>query len=226
MICPTSVIRITMIMIYQLLRADKPFYVGYSKNPKQRFNLHKYKFGTDIEMEILAKTTNGKKKEVEQYWIEKITQQGYILENKNKGGGGPSKNTRTKKSNEAYKEKRKNWSRKGIPQPSTYKKRIQMALKGKPKPAGWGDMMREINLGVPKPKGFGKKVSESQKGIPKEKNRKIILCYTKEGTYIDEYGSINLAAKATNSNPSSVSKVCRGVFGQTNGYQFKFKLEI
>ena len=58
MICPASVICITMIMIYQLLRANKPFYIGYSKNPKQRFNMHKYKFGTDIEMEILTETTN------------------------------------------------------------------------------------------------------------------------------------------------------------------------
>ena len=212
-----------MITIYQLLRADKPFYVGYSKNPNQRFNLHKYNFGTDIEMEILAETTNDKKKEIEQYWIDKITQQGHILENKNKGGGGPAKNTRTKESNDIFKQKRKTWSRKGTPQPSTYKKRIKMALKGKPKPEGFGDMMREVRLGVPKPEGFGKKVSESHKGIPKEKNRKGVLCYTKDGSYIGEYGSINLAAEATNSNPSTVSKVCRGIFGQTNGYKFKFK---
>ena len=210
-----------MIMIYQLLREDKPFYVGYSKNPKQRFNSHKYKFGTDIEMEILAKTTKDKKKKVEQYWIEKITQQGYILENKNKGGGGPSKNTRNEKSNNAFKEKRKNWSRKGVPQPLTYKKRIQMALKGKSKPEGFGERMREVRLGVSKPEGFGKKVSDSQKGIPKEKNRKAVLCYTKEGKYIGKYDSIKIAAEATNCNPSTISKVCRGIFKQTNGYKFK-----
>lgn len=210
-------------MIYQLLKNGKPFYVGYSKNPIQRFSLHKYKYGTDIEIEILAETINSKKKEVEQYWIEKIKQQGYKLKNKNKGGGGPSKNTRSEESIEDFKQKRKTWSRKGTPQPQTYKERIKMALKGKPKPKGFGDKLRKVSLGVPKPMGFGEKLSKTSKGIPKEKNRKEVICYTKEGVYIGEYISINHAAEATNSNPSTISKVCRGIFKQTNGYIFKFK---
>ena len=212
-----------MIIIYMLLRDKIPFYIGKTKNVKIRFPRHKYTHGTDIEIVILDEVEKDEWKFWECYWIEQFKQWGFILENKNKGGGGPKAGTRTKESIQGFKDKRKTWSRKGTPQPSTYKKRIQMALKGVPKPEGFGDMMRKVRLGVPKPEGFGEKVSKSHMGVKKPKLNKKVLCYTKEGSYITEYESIKEAAKKTNSNPSTISKVCRGIFKQTNGYKFKFK---
>ena len=172
-------------------------------------------------MEILEVVKNEDWKSRESYWINE--HKNYKLLNKNEGGGGPKAGTRTKESIEGFKEKRKTWSRKGIPQPKTYKKRIQMALKGVPKPEGFGDMMREVRKGVPKPEGHGAKISAKTKGKPKPKKYKPVLCYSKDGLYIMEYESIKEAAEKTNSNASTISKVCRGIFKQTNGYKFKYK---
>ena len=210
-----------MIAIYKLIRNNIPFYIGKSSNPKQRLYAHRLKYGTDVDMKILEVVKDEDWKSRESYWINE--HKSYKLLNKNEGGGGPKTGTRTKESIEGFKEKRKTWSRKGIPQPKTYKKRIQMALKGVPKPEGFGDMVSEVRKGVPKPEGFGAKISAKTKGKPHQKKYKPVLCYSKDGLYITEYKSIKEAAEKTNSNESTISKVCRGIFKQTNGYKFKYK---
>ena len=210
-----------MISIYKLIRNNIPFYIGKTIDPKHRLNAHRLTYGTDIDMKILEVVKNKDWESRESYWINE--HKNYKLLNKNEGGGGPKAGTRTKESIEGFKEKRKTWSRKGTPQPETYKKRIQMALKGVPKPEGFGDMMREVRKGVPKPEGHGAKISAKTKGKPHQTKYKPVLCYSKDGLYIMEYVSIKEAAEKTNSNTSSISKVCRGIFKQTNGYKFKYK---
>jgi hypothetical protein len=215
-----------MIVIYKLERDNIPFYVGYTKNPKQRESAHRLKYGTDIILIGLETVVESVKKIRESYWIEKLKDEGFELLNLNEGGGGPTVGYRSKSSINGFKEKRKNWSRKGIPQPPTYKERITLALKGKPKPEGFGDMMREVRLGVPKPEGMGLKVSQKLKGKSKPKQYKAVVCLSLKDEYIADYESINMAAEITKLNASSISKVCRGKMKSTGGYKWKFKLEI
>jgi hypothetical protein len=70
---------------------------------------------------------------------------------------------------------------------------------------------------------MGKKLSLSLKGKPKKGAYKPVLQYTLEGNIIKEWPSINHAAEGTNSNASTISKVCRGIFKQTNNFIWKYK---
>jgi hypothetical protein len=73
--------------IYILKRNDKPFYVGKSKNWKQRFSVHKNNFGKDIKIEIIDEVDDWRK--MEAHYILLFKSFGAKLTNKNKGGGGP-----------------------------------------------------------------------------------------------------------------------------------------
>lgn len=95
-------------------------------------------------------------------------------------------------------------------------------LKGMSKPEGFGAMMREVRLGVPKPEGTGDKISKKLMGRIST-SRKPVNQYDLEGKFIQDYPNIEIAATSTNSNPSTISKVCRGIFGKTNGFRWKFK---
>ena len=141
--------------------------------------------------------------------------------NKNNGGGGPLFQTLEAK------EKYKNWRKDKKPmlgkkQSKETIKRKSDALKGKPKPKGFGDMMRKVRLGVPKPEGTGEKISKALTGMPSKK-AKTVIQYDLKDNFIAEYANTLLAASATNSNSSTISKVCRGIFSQTNGYKWKYK---
>jgi hypothetical protein len=41
--------------------------------------------------------------------------------------------------------------------------------------------------------------------------------------FIAEYPNTMIAAEKTGSNSSTISKVCRGIFSQTNGFIWKYK---
>ena len=212
-----------MVAIYYLENNQGVFYIGYTKNPPHRICAHRSRFGIGIEMHILEYVEDNCKKYWECYWIEQFKQWGFMLENKNKGGGGPSS-----QSTEA-KEKYKLW-RKGKT-PMLGKKQSQItidrkskALKGRPKPEGFGDMMREVRKGVPKPEGMGAKISQKLKGKPNKK-AKITQQFDLDGNFIAEYPNTMIAAEKTGSNFSTISKVCRGIFSQTNGFIWKYKIK-
>jgi hypothetical protein len=79
-----------MVKIYILERNNIPFYVGKSKDPIRRKHTHTKKFGIDINLTIIDEVKISEWKIWECYWIEQFRQWGFKLENKNKGGGGPS----------------------------------------------------------------------------------------------------------------------------------------
>jgi group I intron endonuclease len=210
-----------MIKIYYLHKGDDiPFYVGYTKHLKNRLNDHRHKKGNGVEMIEIDECLEKDKKLIETMYIQLFKSWGFQLENKNDGGGGPSFQ------NEESILKYKNWRKDKKPmlgkkQSEETKKRKSDALKGKPKPEGFGDMMREVRLGVPKPKGFGDKISKANKGKASKK-AKTVLQYDLQGNFIAKYSNTLEAAAKTNSNSSTISKVCRGIFSQTNGYKWKY----
>lgn len=214
------------IIIYYLHKGDDiPFYIGYTKNSKHRLGHHRKKYGTLTEMVELDLVCNDDKKSIESMYIGLFRSWGFNLINKNDGGGGPLfHNDGTKaKISQWYVDNNHN-PRTGTKMSSLSKKRISKALKGKPKPEGFGEMMRSVRQGVPKPKGMGNKVSKNRnhKAVALKQQKKVIQLDL-DGNIIKEWDSINIAAEGTNSNPSTISKVCRGIFNQTNGFKWKFK---
>jgi hypothetical protein len=83
-------------------------------------------------------------------------------------------------------------------------------------------MMREVRKGVPKPEGMGARIAEKLRGKPSKK-AKIVQQFDLSGNFITEYPNTIVAAEKTGSNSSTISKVCRGIFSQTNGFIWKYK---
>ncbi len=211
-----------MIKIYYLHRGDNiPFYIGYTKHLKNRLNDHRRKKGNEVEMIEIDECLEEDKKLIETMYIQLFKSWEFNLENCNTGGGGPSFQT------EEAIQKYKNWRKDKKPmlgkkQSEETRKRKSDALKGKPKPEGFGDMMREVRLGIPKPEGMGEKVSKALKGKTSKKS-KTVTQYDLEGNFIAKYSNTLEAAAKTNSNSSTISKVCRGIFSQTNNYKWKYE---
>lgn len=78
--------------IYELSRNGVPFYIGKTVNPSHRINSHIQKWGKDVTLVIIDEIVGDKTQwvPIESYWIEQYKQWGYVLENKNNGGGGKS----------------------------------------------------------------------------------------------------------------------------------------
>lgn len=171
--------------IYILEKNNIPFYIGKSNTPKKRLWHHKQKFGKNINQIILDKVREDEWKFWESYWIEQFRQWGFILENKNKGGGGP-----TKWNSEWDTQERKN----AISNHPTRGDNISKSL---------------INHSQHYTPQIRKKMSESQKGIPKPfteehiknikqaklKQAKPVLQYDLDGNFIQEWESKGQAAK-------------------------------
>lgn len=207
--------------IYCLEKNNIPFYIGYTKNIINRRNAHRTTFGLETEIVILDECSEYDKKFWETHYIHLFKSWGFILLNKNNGGGGPVTQS------EAAKAKYKIWrkdrkSTLGIKQSKITIQRKKDALTGKPKPKGFGEMMRKVRIGKPKPEGTGEKISKSLKGQKKEFSKEVSQLDL-EGNFIKNFRNAHEAGKETKSNPSSISKVCRGLFYQTNGFCWVFK---
>jgi len=79
-----------MIIIYSLEINNTPFYIGKCNNINVRFTQHKKTFGNNIKIKILELVEKKDWKIKEKYYIELFKSQGFKLENKNNGGGGPT----------------------------------------------------------------------------------------------------------------------------------------
>jgi len=82
------------ISIYYLHKGDNiPFYVGKTKNLKNRISGHKIKYGLDTFIEELEVVIKEDTKFAENYWIDQLKSWGFNLTNQNKGGGGLESHT-------------------------------------------------------------------------------------------------------------------------------------
>jgi len=81
----------------------------------------------------------------------------------------------------------------------------------------WGDKIKDKKTGHEcylNPER-GKKIGE--------KNSKIIIQYTLDGEFIKEWKSVSEAAKHTNTNIGSISRVTHGTLNKAGGYKWKYK---
>lgn len=201
-------------------------YIGKEKNNKlfTRESAHRKTYGNNIIYSYIDEVNSLNKddwKSLETYWIHQFRTWGFDVQNKNDGGGGPI--THSKESIEKYKIWRKD-KKPALGKKQSVETRLKKskALKGRPKPEGFGDEMRKVRIGKPKPKGTGEKISKALLGRISKK-AKIVIQSKLDGTYITEYPNTLIAGDKTNSNPSTISKVCRGIFSQTNGFKWKYK---
>jgi hypothetical protein len=228
-----------MVHIYILIKDNIPFYVGKSLNPNGRNYHHQYRWGNDFEMVIIDVISKDEWRFWEQYYISLFKTWGYILENKNKGGGGPeegywkgkispqkgrkqSLETRLKKSN----------SLKGKKQSAeTIKKRAD-AMRNKPITQEHKNKISKSNQ-KPKPKDFGSKLSQQRKGnwtIPQHQieagiqaRNKPTLQYDLNGNFIKEYPSAKLAAQSLGIREATIRVHLGGKTKKCQGYIFKYK---
>jgi len=193
--------------IYYLHKGDNiPFYVGKTKNLKSRLTEHKIKKNNNsIELNVIEEVNKDDWKFWECYWIEQFTSWGFILKNKNKGGGGPSKVTEKVKKLISEANKGRKHSIKG--KLSRSKKLTGRKLSKKIR-----EKISKNKTGVRFENGYNMKittkpgVSEAHKGrisSNKGKGKKIDL-FTIEGKYLSTYNNTIELGNYLNLNPETI----------------------
>lgn len=220
--------------IYYLEREGIPFYIGKTNKPSNRQNSHRAKrkdFTIHLHTIDLVDSDNWKYWET--FYISLFKSWGFVLENKNKGGGGTDVQSMFTKLLKSSKLKGKpkpprtkehclklSQSTKGHLVSEITKNKISQSNKGRKSPM-------EGKIGPNKGKIMGDeqklKISKSNKGKPKPQNfllerKKQVLCLNTN----QMYESISEAAKQLNLPISGVSQCCRDKRKYTKGYEFKF----
>jgi hypothetical protein len=179
-----------------------PFYVGKTINIQQRTENHKKLFGKNIILEIIDEIPTNEWKFWEKHYISLFKSWGFILENKNIGGGGP----------EEWKEE----SIQKLKLHPTRGKKISVAHKGKEK-SHKGKKFKEEHK---------QKIKATRNFL---KNRKItwintpVLQYDLEGNFIKEWSSQIEATKVLNKTGDGIGACCRGRQKKAYNYIWKFK---
>lgn len=182
--------------IYYLHKGDDvPLYIGKSNRVQGRMGHHKKKFGENITLEIIDKVPINEWKFWESYWIEQFKNWGFNLKNKNKGGGGATK---------------QNFSiERG--------KKISKAHLGMSKSHKGKSFSKEHKAKIKATRGF-------LKNRPNTWQTKPVLQYDLEGNFIKEFAS-QIEAQYIMGKPKSdgIGAVCRGKQKTAYGYKWKFK---
>jgi hypothetical protein len=192
--------------IYYLHKNDVPFYVGETSQPlANRLSHHKRKLGLDIQIELIDEVEDWRF--WESFWIEQFKIWGFILSNKNKGGGGCEKGT----------SKHTLESRKKIGS-----SRIGKVLSDETK------LKQSIsNTGISRNKGnsYAKGHKLPPETIQKisEKRRKVIYQLDKQDNIIKEWSSIKEASIELKIQSSDINNCCLGKNKTAGGYKFKYK---
>ena len=212
-----------MIYIYFLSKNDIPFYIGKSNNPVRRKHKHYTTYGTGVKLEIIDSCDNDKQtwKSLESYWIDQFTQWGFKLENKNKGGGGPTNY------NEESKQKMSKPRKEGTGL------KISNTLKNNNHSKYYTQVVKDKMS--KKLKGISKKFTEEHKiNLAKanlKSKGKIVECYTLSGDYMLSFSCLREAAEWLIKDQPNISKnvakqikdCCNGRQKKCHGYFWKYK---
>ena len=101
----------------------------------------------------------------------------------------------------------------------SYKQKLSESNKKRWQNDEFREHMREINLGKNNPQ-FGKIRSDEERII---RGAKSILQYDLNMNFLNEYISIHDASDKTKVCRDGISKCCKGIYKQCNGYVWKFK---
>jgi hypothetical protein len=214
-----------MVNIYVLEKNNIPFYVGKSTHTTQTKNAHKRTYGKDITFYVVDETNEQEWKFWESYWIEQFQQWGFILENKNQGGGGPTQWTEEQKHsiNPIRVNKIKNHPTRGSQISSTLKSNNHSQYYTQEV----NQKISKGNKGIPKP--FTQEHITNM-GIAKLKQAKPVLQFDLEGNFIREWESKGQAAKSikqeTGKTGNLASQIKDCILGRQKtalGYKWKYK---
>jgi len=187
--------------IYYLHLGDNvPFYVGKTKNEYYRLANHKKTFGDNIHIKIISEVLNWRK--WEKYYIEKFKNQGYSLQNKNNGGGGPEE-----------------WTKESIQKIKSHPtrgKKISKSNKGKSKSHKGKPFTEEHKQKIKKTREFLKTRKNTWQSIP-------VIQYDLKGNFIKEWYSQIEATKYLNKTGDGIGACCRGKQKSAYGFVWKFK---
>jgi len=189
------------ISIYYLHKGDNiPFYVGKSKNPNFRKAEHRWKNkgGTKPEMVILEEVNPEEWKFWEKWYISLFQSWGFVLDNKNKGGGGVMSHTKYSKQKISQSQIGKHVSK-----VSKIKMR-NSALGRHHTPIQSAKLSKSLKEYYSKNKGSfkGKKHTKETK----KKLSKPIQSFDKNGNLVGDYSSLKLAGEAHNTPSGNIIK--------------------
>ena len=215
-----------MTIIYMLEKNNIPFYIGKTKGA-WRESTHKRNFGKDINFIEIDSVEDSVWIFWEKHYISLFKSWGFILENKNNGGGGPSIYT------EEQKEKMRKPHKEGTgdkiskaligkkrgPQSEETKLKIKLIRTGKPQPN-----ISKANKG--RTIFWASKIGDALRGIPKNypnPNKKIILQYDFDNNLINQYDSATEAGNTLNKSGNSIADCASGRQKTAYGFIWKYK---
>jgi hypothetical protein len=199
-------------LIENIEKDSNKVYIGKTKdsNKHNRKYTHKQTYGKQIFFTIIDSIESLNRKDwklLESYWIEQFKNWGFILLNKNNGGGGP----------EFFDEVSKN--------------KISKALIGQKRSQETRNKMSKASIGRKKSQEHRDKIKNriiSQRQIDniRKAKCKAVIQYDKQGNYINEFNSLIEAANTLKINYQNLSQHARGYKGCSKtigGYVFKQK---
>ena len=221
-----------MIIIYSLEKNGIPFYVGKCNNISVRYCQHKKTYGDDIDIKILETVENKNWKSREKYYILLFELKGFKLENKNKGGGGPSNLSNTSKRKITNSKLGKAYKLKNIPEGT-----IENLYSHK----GIYDICKELNLTYNTVRNYldnknlyipnNNRKSDSEytklkKSLSnKGKRSRSVEQYDLKNNKINEFSSITEACLSVNKpgRIGDINSVCLGKQKTAFGFIWKYK---
>lgn len=184
-----------MTYIYYLSRKDGiPFYIGKTKNKLNlRLNDHNYKKEKKLKINFIDEVPTEEWKFWEKHYISLFKSWGFILENKNNGGNGPSG---------------------GYKLSQETKEKIGKA-NSKPKPEGFGEKLSKVKTGKPLPPGTGEKIGKTKE--------KPVIQFDKTYNIINVFDSAKKAAIYVGVHEINMRLHLGGKYKTCKGFIFKYK---
>jgi hypothetical protein len=221
-----------MIIIYLLEKNQIPFYVGKCNNINVRYSQHKKTYGGNINIKVLELVEDKDWKFKERYYIALFKSQGFNLENKNKGGGGPTKLSESSKQKITNSKLGNNYKLKNIS-----KGEIEEMYKVK----NIQEIADELNLTFPTVKNYlvennlyvyhknrkpvSKETKTKKSKLMKGKNIISVEQYDLKNNKINEFNSITEACLSLNKpgRAGDITSACQGKQKTAFGYIWKYK---
>lgn len=218
-----------------------PFYIGKSNQPIRRVHFHKKKYGNDIKMEILDNVSIECWVFWEKHYISLYKSWGFILLNKNNGGGGPTswdqkqkdqrskilkEGNHTKYYTQSIREKMSN-SSKGVSNFEGHKHNHLTKEKMSIIKLGKNIHTKESKkaISVRMKLAWETNINLKNRKYPKEniKRRKLIMQYSLDGTLIKQWNGIVLAANTLKINKRGICNCCLNISKQSGGFIWTYK---
>jgi len=221
-----------MIIIYVLEKDNIPFYIGKCNNINVRYSQHKKTYGNDIIIKILELVESKDWKNKEKYYISLYESKGFKLENKNKGGGGPTKLNNISKQKIINSKLGNNYKLKNIP-----KGTIEELYKVK----GIYEICKELNLTYNTIRNYlenkklyipnnNRKQDNEEAKLKKSlankgKRSRPVIQFDKQMNYVKEYTNITEACNSIGkpNRQSDITMACQNKQKTAFGYIWKYK---